>query len=61
MNGHGVKTLVVFTLGIKCWALYFVYWVVASPFINLGLGTTLSHLVAYKSVQMGKEGYSEVI
>ena len=59
--GMGVKTSVVFTLGIKYWALYFVYWAVVSPFINLGLGITLSQLVAYQSVQVGKEGYSEVI
>ena len=59
--GMGVKTSVVFTLGIKYWALYFVYWAVVCSVINLGLGITLSQLVAYQSVQVGKEGYSEVI
>lgn len=54
--GMDVKTSVVFTLGIKYWALYFVYWAVVSPFTNLGLGITLSQLVAYQSVQVGKEG-----
>ena len=42
-----------FAWATKHWVQSFVYWAVRSPFVNLGLGITLSPLVAYQSVPGG--------